>query len=214
MLYSFTVDKGWEMMYTILMRINLTLDENLLKDFDDYCVRYHYDRSEFIRKLIRDEIYKGKEERVQDTRNDVQHTQVKEVEVKDTIEVNPDDWCLRDDIGQWYPKKEWKGLKHGTPEFTQEAYKYDEKHGFREVVDVPFFFSNYGEMKREWCSASHAHPFVKAEVRDCYRVSIFDGEMPVKNQVGKVLTDCMVCKDCIVKYNKEMVVLKSEGGGQ
>lgn len=37
------------------MRINISLDEKLLKQLDDLCGKLHYTRSEYLRSLIRKE---------------------------------------------------------------------------------------------------------------------------------------------------------------
>lgn len=36
------------------MRINITIEDNLLAKFDSYCQEKNYDRSEYIRKLLRE----------------------------------------------------------------------------------------------------------------------------------------------------------------
>ncbi len=39
------------------MRINISIDNKLLNDFDAYCNEFRYNRSEFISKIIRDVVY-------------------------------------------------------------------------------------------------------------------------------------------------------------
>ena len=39
------------------MRINISIDDKLLKDFDSYCEKYRFNRSEFVSRLMRDVIF-------------------------------------------------------------------------------------------------------------------------------------------------------------
>lgn len=53
-LYTLLLDLRYVLVYTILMRINVTIPDKLLKEIDSFCIDNNYDRSEFFRKLSRE----------------------------------------------------------------------------------------------------------------------------------------------------------------
>lgn len=54
-------------MYNVCMRINVSIDNRLLKDFDDYCDHLRYNRSELLSKLMRDVVYNVHKESMADS---------------------------------------------------------------------------------------------------------------------------------------------------
>lgn len=43
--------------YTVCMRVNISIDDTLINDFDSYCDKFRYTRSELLSKLMRDVVY-------------------------------------------------------------------------------------------------------------------------------------------------------------
>ena len=51
------------LVYNVCMRVNISLPEELLKNVDKYCKKGNFARSELIRKLLRDELWKNEREK-------------------------------------------------------------------------------------------------------------------------------------------------------
>ena len=66
------------------MKVNLSIDEGLLKDLDVHCQKYHFERSEAIRQSIRGLIYQKPKEIVQNK------SETPKVSVTPIVENTPD----------------------------------------------------------------------------------------------------------------------------
>lgn len=55
-----SIDLHTTVVYTVCMRINISIDENLLKKFDEFCQKYSFTRSELISSLMRDTVFADK----------------------------------------------------------------------------------------------------------------------------------------------------------
>lgn len=128
------------------MRINISIDDNLLKGLDDYCTKYCFNRSELISKIVRDIVFtpytpftqKVNNEYTQNTQNN-QETQVEAVyEDKPNI-----GWCK---INRTHPFI--KGEKFEIRKFTWEDENGNpvikEQYG---CLDCIKFYENMGRGK-------------------------------------------------------------------
>ncbi len=69
----------------VYMRINVSIDDKLLKNFDDYCEKYRFNRSEFVSKLMREVVF-GTPKPKREVKTEVREVQKEEIK-KDELEL-------------------------------------------------------------------------------------------------------------------------------
>lgn len=103
------------------MRVNISIDDVLLKDFDEYCGKLRYTRSELLSKLMRDVVYPL--HNAQEVRVDVP-TEMKREYGTMPPEIDDENmgWCeLHFEKGVTYPRKliTWED-ENGTPVISKK----------------------------------------------------------------------------------------------